>query len=407
MGGTAVKTVYFDKDIPRILATKAAAKCCKPALFTGLNAVKLREFPDPPLPAPDWLRVKNVACGLCGTDVSFFKATAGTSSALEPIPGSARTWLGHESVGVVSETGAEVTKFKTGDRVTIREYMAGCGNKGIKPPCPNCAAGRYTLCTNYGEPSPLKLDVTGAGWGDSMIAAEQQMMKVDDALSDDQAVLIEPASVSLHSVLIDPPRAGEKVLILGCGVIGLGIVQALRIVQPDCEIWVSVRSKMKRELALSFGAHHILSGDLYAETAKATGGSRVYTGMNKNKMFFGGFDRVYDCLGGNWANQTAVRLLAARGTLVKVGHHMNSVTYDETPVWWQELRIVGVDSHGMEEWQGEHLYTFELAQRLIKEGRYRTEGFITHRFPLAQYREALRLAMSGDPNVLKIVLDCK
>ena len=117
-----MKTIYFEKDIPRILITKFAARFCKPLLYTGLNAVKYnKKLPDAPLPGPNWLRVKNIACGLCGTDVSFFKATTGTNSALEPIPGSARTYLGHENVGVVVEAGPAVTKFKVGDRVTIRE----------------------------------------------------------------------------------------------------------------------------------------------------------------------------------------------------------------------------------------------------------------------------------------------
>ena len=74
-----MKTVFFDKDIPRILATKAAAKIMKPLLYTGLNAVKYKkDIPDPPLPTENWVRVRNIACGLCGTDISFFKATTGT-----------------------------------------------------------------------------------------------------------------------------------------------------------------------------------------------------------------------------------------------------------------------------------------------------------------------------------------
>ena len=176
-----MKTIYFEKDIPRILATKLAAKCCPQLLYTGLNAVKYdRKLPDPPLPGPNWLRVKNLACGLCGTDVSFFKATTGTSSAFEPIPGSARTFLGHENVGVVVEAGPAVTKFRVGDRVTIREYMSGCGNKDIHPPCRHCAEGNYNLCLNYGEPSPLNLPDTGAGFGDSFLAPEQQLTKIFD-----------------------------------------------------------------------------------------------------------------------------------------------------------------------------------------------------------------------------------
>ena len=82
-----MKTVYFEKDIPRILATKAAAGHAKPLLKTKINAVKYeKDLPEPKLPADDWVRVKNIACGLCGTDISFYKATTGTTSALEPGP---------------------------------------------------------------------------------------------------------------------------------------------------------------------------------------------------------------------------------------------------------------------------------------------------------------------------------
>ncbi len=403
-----MKTIYFEKDIPRILATKFAAKCCKPLLFTGLNAVKFNQkLPDPPLPADDWLRVRNIACGLCGTDVSFFKATTGTNSALEPIPVSKRTYLGHENVGVVVEAGPAVTKFKVGDRVTIREYMSGCGTKGIKPPCKYCVEGNYNLCLNYGEPSPLKLPDTGAGWGDTFIAPEQQLSPIDDGLTDDQAVMVEPSCVSIHSVLMAPPAPGEKVMVLGCGTIGLGIVQALKIVQPGCEVWAMERIKPKQEFALKLGVDHILSGNPYEAASKATGGSRVYIGMGGNSMFFGGFDRIYDCVGGDWSNHTCLRLLTPRGTLVKVGHHMQAIKFDETPIWWQELKLVGIDAHGMEEWQGRRLYTFDLAQEWIKSGIYKTEGFITHRFPLEDYKKALRLAMENPPELIKIVLDCK
>ena len=132
-----MRTVYFEKDIPRILATKAAAGRAKKLLSTKINAVKYETgLPEPALPADDWVRVRNIACGLCGTDVSFYKATTGMTSALEPIPGTKRTFLGHENVGVVTEVGSGVTDFKVGDRVTIRAYMAGCDTKGIRKRCP-------------------------------------------------------------------------------------------------------------------------------------------------------------------------------------------------------------------------------------------------------------------------------
>ena len=323
-----MKTVYFEKDIPRILATKAAAKCCKPLLYTSLNAVKYnRNIPDPPLPAENWVRVRNIACGLCGTDVSFFKATTGTNSALEPIPTAKRTYLGHENVGTVIEAGSKVTKFKVGDRVTIREYMSSCNNKDIKPVCKYCEEGNYNFCLNFGEPSPHNLPDTGAGWSDTFIATEDSLSKVYDELTDEQAVMIEPTCVSVHSVIVDPPKKNEKILVMGCGTIGLGVVQAIKIVQPECEIWVLERVKTKQQFALKLGADHIMQGEPYQAAADATNGSKVYTGMSNNKMFFGGFDRIYDCIGGNWANTTALRMLRPRGILMKIGHHMRSHYY--------------------------------------------------------------------------------
>ena len=405
-----MKTIYLDKDIPRIVMTKAAArfKATRGLLYTGINAVKFKkDIPDPPLPADNWVRVQNIACGVCGTDVSFFKATTGTTSALEPIPGSAKTFLGHENVGRVVEVGSAVTDFRVGDRVGIRAYMAGCDTKDL-PRCKNCAEGNYSLCLNYGAKPRFDLPWTGAGWGDTFIAPQQQLYRVRDELTVDQAVMIEPSCVSVHSVLLAPPQKGEKVLVMGMGVIGLGIVQAIRVIQPDCEIWVMSRTKDKLDFALRLGADHVLQGDALEAAAAATGGSEVYEGMShKNRYFFGGFDRVYDCIGGNWANTLGVRLLAARGTFVKVGHHMNAVKYDETPVWWQELTVIGVDSHGMEQWEGRRLYTFDLVQDWIASGKYTVDGFVTHHVKLDRYKDAYRLLMSGTPGVLKVVLDCE
>ena len=403
-----MKTVYFDKDIPRILATKAAAKSAKKLLFTGLNAVKyVTDLPDPPLPAQDWVRVRNIACGLCGTDISFFKATTGTNSALEPIPSSKRTYLGHENIGVVTEVGTDVTDLKVGDRVTIRAYMAGCDTKGLKDRCPYCESGDYNFCLNYGAPSPYGEVVTGAGWSDSFIYPARGLAKVYDELSDEQAVMVEPACVSVHAVLHAPPKKGEKILVMGCGTIGLGVVQAIKVVEPNCEVWILERVKSKQEFAKKLGADHVLTGEIYEATSRATGGSEVFNGMAGNKYFFGGFDRIYDCIGGDWANHTAVRLLRARGTLVKIGHHMRAVSFDETPIWWQELNLVGVDAHGMEHWQGRDLYTFDLVQEWIRDGVYSVDGFVTHHFKLDDYKDALKLALENPPDVVKIVIDCQ
>ena len=85
---------------------------------------------------------------------------------------------------------------------------------------------------------------------------------------------------------------------------------------------------------------------------------------------------------------------------------MRPITFDESPVWWQELNMVGVDAHGMEHWKGRDLYTFDLTQEWIRDGIYKVDGFVTHHFRLDDYKAALKLAMANPPDVVKIVIDC-
>ena len=409
-----MKTIYFDKDIPRVLAVKATVavsrkiKKASRLLYSDLNAVKFaRDLPDPPLPADNWVRVRNIACGLCGTDMSFFKATTGTNSAFEPIPASKKTFLGHENVGEIIEVGSGVTDFKVGDRVGIRAYMAGCDTKDL-PRCKYCEEGNYNLCLRYGDKPRFDLEWTGAGWGDTFIAPQQQLYKIYDGITDEQATMIEPSCVSIHAVLRDIPKAKEKILVMGCGTIGLGVVQAIKIVQPDTEVWILERVPTKIDFAMKLGADHVLKGDPLKAASEATGGSEVFQGMSeKNRYFFGGFDRVYDCIGGDWSNTMGCRLLAPRGTFMKIGHHMCPINYDESPVWWQELSIIGVDAHGIEEWEGRRMYTFDLAQEWILSGKYSVEGFVTHHFKLDDYKAAMELALRNPPDVVKIVIDCQ
>jgi threonine dehydrogenase-like Zn-dependent dehydrogenase len=86
---------------------------------------------------------------------------------------------------------------------------------------------------------------------------------------------------------------------------------------------------------------------------------------------------------------------------------MRSIAFDETPIWWQEIRLIGIDAHGMEDWKGTKMYTFDVVQELIREGRYKIDGFITHRFPLERYQDAFRLMLQNPPELVKIVLDCR
>lgn len=324
--------------------------------------------------------------------------------AFYPVPGSDITYLGHETVGEIVETGCDCGDFNIGDRVVMRKYMSCCDINGTTPLCPSCQAGNFAACENYGVLPQNKI-TRGAGFGDSYLAPVSQLMKVDDSISDIEAMLIEPFAVSLHSVLKHVPHKGDKVLVIGAGMIGLNIIQFVKHFQPDCKVYVLERNHNKQEIARKLGADEFLTGELNQAVADATGAQLFKKGSNV--MLMGGFEVIYDCVGkGKFLNHT-LRWLKAHGTLVKVGYQMSSTKFDETPIWWQGLHIVGVDSHGMETIEGRQLHSFDYVQELMATKQIITDGFVTHTFKLDDYKTAFKLLIEHPQNTIKVVLDCQ
>ena len=400
-----MKTIYFEGKISKIAIIKVLTAFSKKGYHSRLSPIRYKKFPDPKLPADNWVRVKNIETGICGSDMTFYKCAQGPSTAFLPVPCSKITYLGHETVGEVVEVGSAVKKFKVGDRVCMNKYMACCDLKGYSEDeqCEMCKAGNYADCENYGEPN--KYDIhAGAGMGDSYLAPEGQLLSVD-GLSDDDAVLIEPFSVSLHAVLKRVPKENEKVLVIGAGMIGLNVIQFAKLLQPKCKIYVMENNPNKHEFAKKLGADVILTGEPYEAVAKATN-AKIY-GKGKNRMILGGFDVIYDSVGKGTLFNDTLRWLRAQGTLVKIGYQMTKTKFDETPLWWQGLEIIGVDSHGMENYNGKKVSTFEIVKDMMLKKQLITDGFITHRFKLDDYKKAFKLLIENPRDTIKVVLDCR
>ena len=355
-------------------------------------------------PGPAWVRVENVLAGICGADLSLFYVQASPSISIAALPGLPRAFMGHELVGRVVEAGAAVTDLAHGDRVTLQRYLPCCSIKEIEPACPQCEQGNYTLCENFSEGAlPENL---GAGFGDHFLAHRSQLVKVPDGIPDDKAVLIEPASVSLHSVLRRPPGAKEKVLVIGAGTIGLNVIQCAKAINPDCEVFLLEKVDFKKELGLRLGADHLLEGDPYDAVARASG-AKLYRGPLGNKTLLGGMDLIYDCVGYSTTIHDSVRWLRAGGDYVMIGNQLSPVRFDQTPVWNQELRMIGVNAHGFESHQGKGMSSFDLAIEMIQQGRINLDGFITHRFSLPEYREAFKVARQKVGHVIKVVFEMR
>ena len=397
-----MKTIYFDVSIPRILSTKLFAKIFPGVFYTPISPVQFRELDDPPLPGPNWVRVENIMSGICGTDLAMFFVNASPAISIAALPSVPRVFLGHELVGRIVERGGKATQFSIGDRVMLQRYLPCCSIFEINPPCEHCRAGNYTLCENFAVGHlPKNL---GAGFGDQFVAHSSQLMKVPDQMSDDEAVMVEPAAVSLHAALRRRPQKNEKILVIGAGAIGLTLLQFLRALEPDCRIYLLEKIDFKKELGLKVGADEVLEGDPYDAVSKSTG-ANLYRGALKNNNLLGGFDAIYDCVGHDNTIHHGLRWLRARGDYVMIGNQLFPVKFDQTPIWNQELRVFGVNAHGRERHAGQEKSSFEMAVDMILDGRINLKGFITHRFPLEAYRNAFQVFSKKREKVIKIVLE--
>lgn len=400
-----MQAIYVDKHIPRLLAVKALKHIWPNVVFSPLSPARFAHWPDPPLPGARWVRVRNRLCGICASDIALLMAEADPTIAPAALPGTNRFYLGHEVVGEVVEVGDGVRNVRVGDRVIMDTRFQGatCLSQEIAPLCRHCAVGNFTLCENASLGAGPRGE--GGGWGDSFTAHETEIYRVPDDLTDEEAMFVEPLSTAVRAVLRRPPEAGARVLVVGCGIVGLNTIQAARAIQPDCHITAVARYQHQADAARRLGADTVLLREDPFEVVASLTGARVYRGMFGNRMALGGWDVVYDCVGSARTVQESLRLAWARGAVVMVGITLAPLKVDLTPVWYQEVDMVGVYAHGAECWHGEHRRTYDVVIELLRAGKLTTAGLITHRFRLDEWRQAIQTAMDKRSGSIKVVFD--
>jgi len=399
-----MKSIYFDLNIPKFLLTKALSPLWKGAYYSFISPVSYSDLEDIALPGPKWVRIKNRLSGICGSDLTLFFLKANPKISAAALPGMSRIFLGHEICGEVIEVGRDVSKIKTGQRVVFQKIMPSCYDKEIEPRCCHCRAGNYTLCENQSEVNDVG-DV-GGGWSEMLVAHESQLLPIPDDISDDEAVLIEPAAVCMHAIMLRPPKPGDNILVVGAGIIGLLTLHILKRMEPSCHVGIVARYDFQKDRAIKLGADHIMAGnDLYSEVAKLTNG-KLFKGMFDNKMILGGFDKIFDCVGNGASIHDALRWCKAGGSVILVGIDLNPSKFDYTPLALQETELVGSFCHGMENYNGEQMSSFELVIKFLKENKLDFTGLITHRYKLDDYKNALtEISKKSESGTIKAVFE--
>lgn len=399
-----VLALRYKKSIPRYVLMRAGAKRIKGLDTSRLSPLQLEEIPEPEFPTPEWVRVKSLLSGICGSDLGTLSAES--SPYFSPIT-SPPFVMGHEILGVVAE---DNSGFSAGERVVV-EPTLGCAVRGIDPPCAYCTSGRYALCVNVakGGISPgIQTGFcgdTGGGWSDgSLVAHSSQLHRVSEDVPDEAAVMIEPLACAVHAALKTNPGPNETTLVIGAGSVGLFVVVALRMLTHAGRIICVAKHAHQGKEALRLGADEVVHPEeTYEKLPLALGAERYRPELGK-PVVMGGADKVFECVGIPETIEDAVRLCAPRGEVAFVGMPGARSCLDLTALWHKEVNLSGVYAYGIEEYRGERVKSFELALRIAPE--IRLESLVGPRFRLREYREAIAAARSSGRNgYVKVVFD--
>ena len=406
VGGVEIQALLYSKSVPRYLLMRYGAKRIQNLETSRFSPIQPTNVPEPKLPTPEWVRVKPLLAGICGSDLATLSAES--SPYFSPVT-SPPFVMGHEVVGEVVEVGA---CFETGERVVI-EPALGCEVRGIEPACLMCAAGRYALCLNVtkGNISPgIQTGFchdTGGGWSEgTLVAHPSQLHRVPDSLSDEAAVTLEPLSCAVHAALKVNPTPDDTTLVLGAGSVGLFVVAALRRLTNAGRILCVAKHARQQEEALRLGADEVVGPkDVYGTLPEKLGAEAYRPELGK-PVVLGGADKVFECVGSPGTMEDAVRLSRPGGEVALVGMPGTRSCLDLTPLWHTEIRLSGVYAYGIEEYEEERIKTFELAMRVAPE--LGLEKLVGPHFRLQSYREAIAAARSaGREGHVKVVFDLR
>ncbi|WP_290597940.1 MULTISPECIES: zinc-dependent alcohol dehydrogenase [unclassified Archaeoglobus] len=400
-----MKALVVELSLAKAALTLVLKKFTKSVFYSPLSLLRYYpNYPEPKMPGEDWIKVRTRLSGICGSDIRVI--TLEESFYLEPLT-SFPFIPGHEVVGTVEEVGNAVKEFSEGDRVILIPALS-CVVRGFEE-CEACRKGHYAICynTDRGKLSPgiftgICRD-TGGGWGEYFVAHETQLMKIPDSIKDENAVFAEPITVGIHSALRSFPKDDEIAAVVGCGIIGLCTIAALRHLGFKGKIVGIDVSDKQAELAKKFGADEVITSNPVEKIAEMTSG-RVYVPPRDKPMFVGGgVDVVFECVGIAETVDLALRIAKPLGRVVVAGT-VAKMNVDWAPVFAKELSVIGTFGCGIEEVNGEKKSAFDIAVEMLQKQDF--SELLTHRFRIEEYKKALWAAINKkDSGAMKVAFD--
>ena len=331
------------------------------------------DVPEPRIGAEEVL-VQVRACGICGSDVHGLDGSTGRR--IPPVI------MGHEAAGVIAEVGADVSGWQAGERVTFDSTIY-CGK------CYFCRRGWINLCDNRRVLGVSCADYRQHGAFAGYVAVPHHTLyRLPERLSFERAALVEPLSVAFHAVERTPISLNDTAVVVGAGMIGLLIVQALRM--AGCGHIVALDLDAGRlDLACRLGADEGLRpdgaagapGDVVARVLERTGGR--------------GADVAFEVVGIAPALNLAIRCLRKGGALTLVGNLAPAAEFPLQAAVTRELTLYGSCAS-----RGEYPACLDMIAR----GAIHVDPLISAVAPLAEGATWFQRLYDREPGLLKVVL---
>ena len=323
-------------------------------LITGPGEVSVETVPDPVLPGPDGAVVQVEKTAICGSDLHFYDGD------LPFFPVA----VGHEALGTVVETGADVRAVSVGDRVLVAS-VAGCGA------CDGCATGDPVTCRS--GPKVFGAGELGGAQAELLAvpAADFQLLRIPDGVSDEAALLLTD---NLATGWAGTAGAEGTVLVLGLGAVGLcayrsATAQGARVLGFDPV--AGRRARVSEPLE-----------DL-AQVLELTDGR--------------GADLVVDCVANDTSVDAAFAAVRSGGTVSVLGiHAMEPYPLDLLMGVYRSITLRMKTAPVHQTWA-------QLVPR-VQSGALRTDGIFTHTYPLASAADAYAAVAARSPDCIKVVL---
>ncbi len=321
-------------------------------------------------PGPGEVLVQVGMGGICGSDLHYFHHGGfGTVRIQEPMV------LGHEVAGTVAAVASDVTRVKVGDVVAINPSRPCAACKYCLEGLPNqCLEMRY-----YG--SAMRMPHVQGAFRNALVCRAEQCFKVAAGVSMSLAALAEPFSVGLHGVQRAGPLLGKRVLVSGCGPIGVLAIAAAHL-HGAAEIVATDVLDEPLVIARAMGA---------AVTINAATDRKWVQHNAKDK---GSFDVMLECSGNERALRDGLEVMRPRGVVVQLGLG-GDVSIPQNMVVAKELEIRGSFRFHAE---------FALAVQILNERRLDFAPVITHSFAMTEALSAFKLA-SDRQRAMKVLID--